>query len=224
MTDSAAAQLGVTREDIVAIDVIPEPTPETRNGVTILMTRGGGAPIDVRITLADGSVSIVSMGCGGIPSSPACFDNPHLDASSIIGGGYHDIPCPGEPPDGCATPVPSVAPEAAAEATELHVDRLDIPIDHVGDYAVRLGEARLPTGLLTAAEFALVDDWPPRVTILGGGVWLEVRSLEPDGRPFRNIYEHGWREGTEHVAAFVVFHVDRFDPGAVLSISDVVVR
>lgn len=51
-----------------------------------------------------------------------------------------------------------------------------------------------------------------------------VALLEPGGRPFNNIYEHGWREGTEHVAVFVVFHVDRFDPDAVLSIKDVVVR
>jgi len=49
-------------------------------------------------------------------------------------------------------------------------------------------------------------------------------SLEPDGQPFNNIREHGRREGIEHVAAVLRFHVDRFDPGGVLSITNVVVR
>jgi len=39
-----------------------------------------------------------------------------------------------------------------------------------------------------------------------------------------NIYEHGWREGIEGVEAVLVFDVFRFEPGATLSIRDVVVR
>ena len=124
----------------------------------------------------------------------------------------------------CATPVPTVEPKAAAAATTLKVDRLDIPIDHTGDYEVKLGEARLPNGLLSQADVALVDDWPPGVTILSGDVSLRIRSLEADGLPFTNIFEHGWRPGTEHVEAILAFHVDAFEPGADLSVKDVIVR
>ena len=216
MTDTAAQQLHTTREDVVAVDIAPDPTPEVRDGVTILQTRGGAAPIVLIVTLADGTKRQVSM-CGGIPSGPACSDDPQIDLHAMsLEGGYHDVP------EG-SSPVPSVAPDDVEMATELRIDRLDIPIDRTGRHEVVLGEAWLPNGLLTTAEFALVDDWPAGVTILEGGVSLEVRS-QLDGRPIRNIYEHGWREGIEGVEAVLVFDVFRFDPGATLSIQDVHVR
>ena len=215
MTDKAAFQLHTTREDITAIVVVPEPTPEVRDGVTILQTRSGGPPIDLLVTLADGTLHQTTLFCVGVNTEPACVDDPHLDAHSIsLDGGYFDRTAD-------ATPVPSAAPDAIEMATKLHIDRLDIPIDHTGPYQVSLGEAWLPNGLLTEADFELVDDWPPDITILDGGVSLEVRA---DGRPIQNIYEHGWREGTELVEAVLVFDVFRFDPGAKLSIADVVVR
>jgi hypothetical protein len=228
MIDSAAAQLKTTREDITAIDVIPEPTPETRDGETILEARSGGPPIDVRVTLADGSTKGLSMNCGGIAamSNPACMDEPHLSVYSVTGGsgGYHDIPCVGEAPVDCATPVPTIEPAVAAEARALTIGRLDVPLDHVGPYEVHVGEATIPNGILTTAAFALVDDWPPGVTMTSGAVSLLIRSLEADGKPFGNTYEHGWRAGVERVEAILVFTVDRFDPGATLAIRDVVVR
>jgi hypothetical protein len=217
MTDKAAFQLHTTREDITAIVVVPEPTPEVRDGVTILQTRSGGPPIDLLVTLADGTIHQTTLFCVGVNTEPACVDDPHLDAHSIsLDGGYFDRTAD-------ATPVPSIAPDALAEATALRIDRLDIPIDHTGTNEVVLGEAWLPNGLVTTAGFALVDDWPPGVTILDGGVRLEVRS-QLDGKPIQNIYEHGWRKGIEGVDAVLVFDVFRFDPGATLSIADVVVR
>lgn len=156
----------------------------------------------------------------------ACADDPHLSAGSVTGGsgGYHDVPCEGETMDNCATPVPTVDPAAAASAKPLTIARRDIPLDHLGEYQVRLGEATLPNGILTEASFDFMDDWPPDVTISDSDVWLEVRSLEPDGKPFDNIHTHGWRAGTERVEAVLVFTVQRVDPGAVLGIRDVVVR
>jgi len=215
MTDKAAFQLHTTREDITAIVVVPEPTPEVRDGVTILQTRSGGPPIDLLVTLADGSIKQTTLFCVGVNTEPACVDDPHLDAHSISrDGGYFDRTAD-------ATPVPSAAPDALEMATELHIDRLDIPIDHSGPHEVVLGEAWLPNGLLTEADFDLVNDWPADLTIIDGGVSLEVRA---GGRPIQNIYEHGWREGTELVEAVLVFDVFRFDPGAKLSIANVVVR
>lgn len=215
MVDAVASGLDTTREDIVALEVMPDPTPRVVDGVVILETRGGAAPIELRATLADGSTHRTSM-CGGIPSGPACMDEPKLDTSSFMNGGYHDVP------EG-SSPVPSAAPDAVLAATALRIDRLDIPIDHTGPHEVRLGEARLPNGLLSTVYFELVDDWPADLTIIEGGVHLEICSMV-DGKPIFNIYEHGWREGTEPVEAILVFDVFRFDPGATLSIRDVVVR
>ncbi len=167
------------------------------------------------VTLADGTLHQVSM-CGGVDMSPPCVDNPHLTANSVTQGGYHDVP------EG-SSPVPSAAPDALEMAMELRIDRLDIPIDRTGLHEIVLGEAWLPNGLLTTAEFDLVDVWPSDVTIIDGRVSLEVRSMT-SGQPIQNIYEHGWREGIEGVEAVLVFDVFRFEPGATLSIQDVVVN
>jgi hypothetical protein len=62
------------------------------------------------------------------------------------------------------------------------------------------------------------------MSIADANVLLDIRSLEPDGKPFDNYYVHGWREGVERIEAVLVFEVTRFEPGATLSIADVVVR
>lgn len=217
MIDTAASRLRVTPEDVTALIVIPQPTPEVlSNGDVVINQTSGGHQIDVSVTLKDDTSHAVTFYCVGVNNEPACSDDPHIDVGSIMHGGYFDTP------EG-SSPVPSAAPDALAEATELRLDGVDIAIDHVGAYEVRLGEAWLPNGLLTQADFALVDDWPPDFTILEGGVRIKVRSLD-DGKPINNIYEHRWREGVEPVEAFLLFDVFRFDPGARLSISDVVVR
>ena len=214
--DSAASKLHMTREDITAVEIQPDPTPEIVDGKTILHTTSGGKPVELVVTLADGTSRLVTIHCSGIPEDPGCFDDPQLRASSVTQGGYHDFPED-------ATPVPSAAPDAIAGATELRIDRLDVPIDHTGINEIRIGELLLPNGQLTAVDFALVDHWPKGITILEGGVSLQVRSLV-DGKTIYNIYEHGWRAGTERVEAVLVFNVFRYDPGATLGIRDVVVR
>jgi hypothetical protein len=216
---AAAVDLGLPR-DAIAIAIVPWVGLDA-NGRPV--TLGGAPRTEVQVTLPDGSTRTVWM-CGGVSMAPMCQDEPVVRAEDIIGSGYRDVPCAGEPPDGCATLVPARTRAATAGAVPLRVDRLDIPIDHTGDYRVKVGEARLPNGWLTDASFALVDDWPDGVTILSGRATMALQSLESDGKPFMNVYEHGWREGTERVAAFIVFHVDDFDPGAVLSIKDVVVE
>jgi hypothetical protein len=215
ITDAAASQLKTTREDVVSIAVIPDPTPEVRDGVTIFRTLGGAARLNFLVTLADGTMHQVSM-CGGVDMGPPCVDDPHLIFSSVSQGGYHDVP------EG-SSPVPSAAPDALAEATELRIDRLDISIERTGLHEIVLGEARLPNGLLTTADLSLVDVWPSDLSIVDGRVSLEIRSMS-DGQTIRNIYEHGWREGIEGVEAVLVFDVIWFEPGAKLSIQDVVVR
>jgi hypothetical protein len=211
MTDYVATELGTTREQIASVDVIPRPTGE-------LDIYSGSPPVEVTVTLRDGSVHLVNLNCGGIPGVQ-CSDDPHLEASSVMHGGYYD---------GTEAELlggrPSIAPDALVDAMPLHIARLDIPVDHTGPYEVHVGEARLPNGILTAADFALVESWPTGVSILDGAVRLEIRSLDDGGKPITNIYAHGWHPGTERVEALIVFTVSYFDPGATLGVRDIVVQ
>jgi hypothetical protein len=222
MTDEAASRSGRTRDDVTATVIVPDPPPE--NGV--IRTLGGAASINVRLTFKDGTTAEGLM-CGGIASGPACMDAPRLEARTSIGdgGGYHDVPCPdGSPPHSCGTPLPTLQAATVAAARPLSVARLKIPIDHVGPYEVSLGEASLPNGVASEASFAFVDDWPLDVSLKDGAAQIGLRSLEPDGKPFQNYYDHGWRPGVERVEAVLVFEVLWSAPGAELGIRDIVVR
>jgi hypothetical protein len=222
LTDEAAARSARTRDDVTGIDIVQFPTRD-QNGA--LITRSGGG-FNVRLAFADGAPTETAM-CVGIPSGPACMDDPQLVARSSIaeGGGYKDVPCPdGAAPNTCGTPLPTLEPAAEAAARQLSVKQFPIPIDHVGPYEVSLGEASLPNGIATVASFEFADDWPLDVSLQEGVAQINLRSLEPDGKPFQNYYDHGWRPGVERVEAVLAFDVLWFEKGAVLDIRDVVVR
>ncbi len=218
LAGAAATDLGVDPNAVSALEILPDPEPDTM--------RLGGPPVFLRVHLADGTAHETVVRCPGIAASyvPACMEDPALTASSATMNGYRDVPCFDNAGTQCATPVPPVEADAAAAAQPIEVERQDIPIDRVGSYEVALGAGALPNGILTEASFRLVDDWPDGVTVDEARVLLDVRSLEPDGKPFDNYYLHGWREGVERVEAVLVFDVRRFEPGAVLSVEDVIVR
>jgi hypothetical protein len=222
----AAKELGVEVADVARLDILPPPTPERGPDGEVLQTLSGGPSPEIGVILADGSSLRFMLHCGGIASGyvPACMDEPRLQPSSATLGGYRDVPCAGEPPDGCATPQPAIEPGALAAAAPLVIDALDIAIDGVGPHEIPIGTGSLPNGILSEAAFQLVDPWPDGLVILEGRVFLDVRSLESDGVPFHNYYEHGWREGVEDIEAVLIFTVDHVEPGAVLRIADVIVR
>jgi hypothetical protein len=151
------------------------------------------------------------------------MEAPAWTIETPIPGGYRDVPCPGEPPDGCATPVPSQAPDAIADAQPLQIEERVIPVPSVGRHEVRLGTATLPNGILTTAQAELADAWPDGVRLSSEGIRLEVRSLVADRPGFWNIYDHGWYPGTEAVEVFLVFEARHIEPGATLEIRNVVV-
>ena len=221
---AAVDQTGIDPADIVAIRILPPPTPQVlADGTVVLQTLGGARPIELQVEARDGTIAGARL-CGGLPSAIECTDTPILRVESVTSAGYRNVPCTDPEAGVCATPLPAVDREAEADAEPLRLDRLDIPIDRTGRIEVSLGTGSLPNGILTEASFRFLDDWPEDLLIAEGSVQLEVRSLAPDGKPFDNHYLHGWREGVEPFEAVLVFAVDRFDPGATLSIADVIVR
>lgn len=219
--DAATAFSEATRDDVVSIVIVPSPRPPD-GALSVL---GGAAPIRVRAMLRDGGTLDTQM-CGGLPSGPACADEPPEweTGGNLIGSGYHDVPCAGEPPDGCATSVPPIDADLVAVAVPIRVPSHVVSVDHPGLYEVTLGTGSLPNGILTQATYQLNDPWSSDVTYRESPPRVVIRSLEPDGRPFDNVYEHGWRDALERVEAVLVFDVKRFDPGATVEVRDVVVR
>lgn len=208
MVDVAAAEVGRNRGDVAAIAIVPDPPPE---GATL----GGAWPIHVRIALKDGSTHESRM-CGGVSIDPACKAEPHLQNRSVFGG-YRDIPAG-------STPVPTLEPSSVKTASPIEIDSVSIPIERQGNYEVVLGEGSLPNGVWSAGSFEFAEQRPNDLALREGVVLLDVRSLEPGGKPFDNYYAHGWHPGVERIRAVLTFDVLWFAPGATLEIRNVVVR
>jgi hypothetical protein len=215
---AAAEQLQIGDDEVTAVEIEPDPT--SRND-GILETRSGGA-FTVRLHVG-GDARMVQL-CPGVSRGPACSDDPFAwTIESPIGAGYSDVPCPGEPPDGCATPVPQSDPVAVARAAPLRIASRVIPVPTVGRYEIDLGDASLPNGVLTKAEATLADPSLPGIRLASAGMVLSIRSLVPGRPPLTNKYEHGWWAGVEPVQVFLVFEARHVDPGATIEIRDLLV-
>lgn len=219
----AKDQAGYGDVDQVQAELLGDPDcPD--GSTTCSMNRTQSFVVRVRITGPDGASSDESVFCGiGGGATLLCTGTPVIRTSTPTTNGYRDVPCNGEAPGTCASPVPRSDADARAASRPLVVPRLSIPVDHVGDYTVVVGEATLPNGILSDATFGLANASPSDQLIAAEGVALGVDSLE-GGPPFVNIYEHGWRPGTERVRATLTFTVESFEPGAVLEITDISVR
>ncbi len=226
----ARRELGID-DPSADVELLPEPAPDCGSdaaGRKILCVRSGHIAVIVRITPPGGAARDATFFCGvGGQYSIACSATPEIRLATPIEG-YHDIACSGEDangnPSGCATPVPPIDPAASAAARPLSVATLDIAIDRDGEYAIEVGLAGIPNGVLTTATFRLATPSLDDVTFDDGGVALVVEPVDPTGRPFRNIYEHGWTAGVEATRVVLRFVVVEHVPGAILPIRDVAVR
>jgi hypothetical protein len=213
----AEEQLPAAHRPVTAIELAPDPEPEA-------VRLGGSFTALVRFRMEDGSALDFPLYCGiGGQWSLLCTDTPEIRISSPTMGGYTDVPCAGEAPNGCATPLPTLQPAAVAASRPLEIAARDIPIDHIGRYEVPLGRAVLPNGVLTEASFGL-RDLKTQALAVRDAVWLDVRPIDPDAPPFDNYYVRGWHKGTETVGVVVMFDVVSFEPGATLELRDIVVR
>jgi hypothetical protein len=102
------------------------------------------------------------------------------------------------------------------------VPSFDVPLDHEGQYDIPLGEAVLPNGILTESSFTLADAHQTGFMLQDGAIALVVSG--PDGKPIWNVYEQGWRDGTESVQVRLKFSIASFEPGSVIRVRDVIVR
>jgi hypothetical protein len=220
VVDWALAQAGLTGQP-AGIELLGDPACVGKPAGCIA-ARTTVFVVRVRVTPVGGEPSDHPVFCGvGGETSMLCTDTPLIRVASPMSG-YHDVPCGAEPaPGNCASPVPTIAPSSAAKGVPLSVPSLTIAIDHVGAYAVDIGDAVLPNGILTEASATLADDRRADV-LIPEGIQLEV--VGEDGQPLVNAYDHGWRPGTEQVHIRLVFTVESFDPGATLEITEVVVR
>lgn len=182
------------------------------------LTVGAGQIARVGFELADGTIVEEDVWCGGIAQGPACESNPRVTWSS---GVDHDVPCAGEPPDGCATLPPTPPPAAVAEASPLVLDSLEIRIDRLGAYDIRVGAATLPNGYLSELSFQLEDETPD--TYWFPHLSMHLESDVPGRGSAGSIYRDPF-EGPEPVTVFVRFDVMEMRAPGVVRLRDIVVR
>jgi hypothetical protein len=224
VVERAREQAGLAWDDIAKVSISAPPPGGAFLG-------GGHSVALVTFVLLDGSAREQDVGCAGIGGqySLVCTDRPEILVTGPYGrgGGYTDIPCGatpgGEPGSACATPMPTIDPDAAAKAVPLEIAAHDYPIAATGHVEIEVGRATLPNGILSDARFDLADRFTRAFTV-EGGIRLEIRSLDPSRPPFENVYEHGWYPGTEEVEVYLVLDVVSFTPGAALQVRDLVVR
>ena len=107
-----------------------------------MVTLGGAAPINVRITARRTEPPGTLRCAWASRADTTCTDTPRLEARSAVadGGGYKDVPCADDaPPNTCGSRCRHWRPAAVAAARPLSIVRSSIPIDHLGAYQVSLG-------------------------------------------------------------------------------------
>lgn len=150
--------------------------------------------------------------------------------SRLVGDSFQDLELPrtGYPPclDGegthCPTPAPTIDPTMAARGVALRIPRLEIPIDHVGNYSIPVGSALVPNGVLTDASMTMPGGPNADIALPDGVIRLVV--LGEDGTPFADPYEDGWHAGLETVTASIRFDVRTIYAPTQLVLEDIVVR
>jgi hypothetical protein len=170
--------------------------------------------VRVRLVTATGAIEQMVFCMVGDQYNLICGDHPQLQVSTTAEG-FRDIP-------GDATPLPTLDPAALAKAAPLRLDRLVIPLDHVGSYDVDLGAAVLPNGILSEATIgdATIDPTSILVGDLGIRLTVEPTAGNP---PFDNYYVRGWHEGVETVTVHIRFDIPDPPVGGTLTLLGIVV-
>ena len=205
---AAQQEAGVDAAQITRIRLLPfEPD----------VSLGGGRLALVAFDLHDGTRVEREVRCVGVSPGPPC----NITEINVAGGLDRDVPCTGEPPDGCATLPPSPAPEVIAAGVPLEVAAIDIPIDRLGTYRVEVGKAILPDGHLSERSADLVDTLPDTYWL--GHIALTVESDAPGREPAGSVYREPF-DGPEPVTVYLDFEVTELFEPSVVQVRDIVVR
>ncbi len=221
----AKAQLAGGSRKVMRVELMGDPDcVEPANG-NCNTSIGSVFVVRVRFTTNQAAMIDKSVRCmlGG-EYSLLCTNTPTIGVPNLANSGYWDTPCnPGPAPAGCATPMPTIDPDAAAAAVPLSITALDVPIDHVGDYRIELGTATIPNGQLTQASIQAVstEGW---VLVAGRGLRITLNSMDPSRPAFESAYAHGWYPGVEQVIVALEFSILQFDPGSIISLGQITVR
>jgi hypothetical protein len=223
---AAASQAGVERSNATSIWLLPEPgcgedpLADTGGGCVRTMSFVAG----VRFDLPGADPVRTNIFCGVGPPRLVCSETPGIEAIDFHAAGYWDVPCAGEAPDGCASPLPSLSAAAADAGTELRLDSVDVPVGTVGHREVDLGAAVLVDGIVQEARFSIADEVQDGFLLADGTVRMELRSTIPGRPPFDNAYSRGTFDGPEEVRVVLVFDVAETSSDAVIHVTDVLVR
>lgn len=180
---------------------------------------GGYELVRVVFEVADGTSVVEPVVCVGVPRGPgdAVCQEPRLAIATNVD---HDVPCSGEPPEGCPSPiVPD--PAAVQVARPLRLPALDVPIEGLGHHEVELGRVGLPNGYVTRLDATIVNGQPTNFWITPA-IRLELRPEDAARPPFGNVYMRPLVDGVEEATAWLVFEVTEASPGAVLKLADIV--
>jgi len=224
---TAASNVGFDRSTATSTFLMAEPGcggDPLSDDVGGLCMRSMAFIAGVRFDRADGTSVLSEVFCGVGPPTLTCSETPGIQAVDLHGAGYWDVPCAGEPPDGCADRITAPTGPAAAARRELKIDAIAVPIGPVGHREVEIGRAVLVDGIAQEARFSIADQTQVGFLLDPGIVRMELRSTVPGRPPFDNLYQRAAFKGPEEVQVVLVFDVAETGPDAVIHVTDVLVR
>jgi hypothetical protein len=147
-----------------------------------------------------------------------------LPPNSVVAGVDRDVPCDAgyEPPayePGCATPVPTLAPDERTLGRPLVVGPFDVALDRLGRYRVRVGEASLVRGMIQDIRLRLGNAADGTYS----APFFDLELEDPvTGTTFpKNVYLKGLVDGLQRVVVYLTFDLQSYRPGAVVRVDHV---
>jgi hypothetical protein len=148
-----------------------------------------------------------------------------LPTNWVYAGPDRDVSCSDDHPDAflpCATLLPTLAPEERALGRPPDVGPLDVVLDHLGQYRVRVGEATLVRGLIQ--DMALSIGNTADGSYAAPYFTLELEDAVTGKVQPRNVYDKGMVDGLQRVYVYLKFDLLSYKTAAVVRVDHIRVR